>query len=539
MRRGRSQVIGKIAENIMGRFLSPEKWTVNALRDDDYGKDYLAERIEDPNTGALSGQAIYIQLKGTAKTPKFARAKKDCYSYQLKKKHAAYYADKVEMPVFLVLSHNSLRRVCYLFVQPFLDDKQGWRQKKSVAIHLPIANDLADEVAFEKAFEEAKAWMRRKRPSSLKEAHDAAIERYKKLDPRFELRVTFDLHGNPIFNVVKGPPINVKMRGKETIENAYKGKRVPIKRGEVEVEGSPIFEQLNETGGGWLQIESRRICDCEMSLTDADGKTIATLRDIRGEFKGAPAELTYCGTLRRSPFSVESGPFNTVKTDAPKELKPGKVLYKRDKWDGQPITTLANFDNAYSFFTSLERAIRCISRFIEDGNTLFELPGEPPAGEDIGLIASQLEHLNKARQVCSKLGIAPLHSNETYEEEFFMDVDEAYGLMFVGEWRQPFNGGSMELNLKVRGFTEKMLEPGDFVMVQESTYSIAGHTFEVGKIHHHFNEMVFERLPCDDPEIVRVVATGTKNSMRTLRLDESSPYAPPKPLDADLDLTAP
>ncbi len=521
MKRASAHAIGKMAANIMGRYLSPIKWSVNGLTDDDYGKDFLAEWIEDPNTGDLSGQSIYIQLKGTSKKPKHARGRKDCFSFQLKKKHAVYYVDKVDIPVFLVLSHNSAERAYYVFVQSFLEQKQGWRQKKSVAIHLPIANDLANGAAFEKAAEEANAWMRRKHPCSLKEAHDAAIERYRKLDPRFELQVSFK-DGHPHFEVVKGPPLTVRISA-DNLENASKGKLIPIKPGVASIEGSAIFDELNSKGGAALQITAKRACDLEMTLKDSSGKTVATLRDVRGEFSGGLAEHCFRGTLRRSPFAIETGAFANGKTPSS-----GTFKFNREKWHGQEITMLAHFDNLYSFFKRIKDATQCVSTFIEDGNTLRQLNGAPPPAEYSQSILNQLEYLNAARQVCKKFGVAPVHSQDIYEEEFFIDVDEAYGLLFDGEWKQPFCGGNVNMKFDAKRFTDKMLEPGDFTMVQESTYTIAGQSIEIGKLHHRFTEMVFEKLTSDDPDCVSVVAKATKDSMRILWLDESSPFAPHK-----------
>ncbi|MEX2112161.1 MAG: DUF4365 domain-containing protein, partial [Pirellulales bacterium] len=309
MKRDSAKVIGKIASAILLKALSPAKWVVNSLEgDDDYAKDFLIERVED--SGLLSGESVFIQLKGTSKKAKYARGKMNCYSFQLKQKHALYYADKADQPVFLVLCLNSTERLYYVFVQPFLEQKQGWREQKSVAIHLPIANELSDLVSFELSVAEAKEWMRRKRPTSLKDAHDAAVERLKNIEPRCDYKVSFKENGHPQFYLIPLEDIPIKMRivGKDNIDRFSKGELVHFKPGEVSLDGTALFDDIKATGAG-IQAQHRRKCDLEMELIGSAGKSLGTLRDIRGEWRGGLTQTTFYGSLRRSPYTIESGPF--------------------------------------------------------------------------------------------------------------------------------------------------------------------------------------------------------------------------------------
>jgi hypothetical protein len=102
MKRPRSHEIDELAMRVFQCALPPS-WVVNkqAL---DYAKDYLVEIVEAEN---LTGITFLVQLKGQES---LSLSKDQGHAtFWLKRKYAVYYADKVRLPVFLVLVDVNLK----------------------------------------------------------------------------------------------------------------------------------------------------------------------------------------------------------------------------------------------------------------------------------------------------------------------------------------------------------------------------------------------------------------------------------------------
>ena len=178
MNKHRSHQIDELAQRVLRDSL-PLTWVPNR-HDKDYAKDYLIEIGED--NGDLTGSSFYVQLKGQEKSDRSADG--SLVRYSLESKYARYYSRKIkDLPVFLVVVNVTEKKGRWLFLQPVLEKNTAWLRRKSITVHLPVVNDIADTACLRKAVEEAKKWMRLHHPESIHEAVVAHKQRITATDP--------------------------------------------------------------------------------------------------------------------------------------------------------------------------------------------------------------------------------------------------------------------------------------------------------------------------------------------------------------------
>ena len=151
MKRPRQHEIDTAAQRLFESFL-PTSWVVRK-QEPDYGMDYDIEIFENEEPTGIS---FYIQLKGTAKLD----CKHNEVKFTFETDKLAYYIDKVNKPVFIVLVDIENKGCFWLFAQNYIKEilskeKTEWRAQKTVTLYfltnntLPETIDLLKDTAFE------------------------------------------------------------------------------------------------------------------------------------------------------------------------------------------------------------------------------------------------------------------------------------------------------------------------------------------------------------------------------------------------------
>lgn len=189
MKRPKAHQIDDRAQPIL-RELLPISWVLNA-QSKDYAKDFLVEVGSDDYE--MTGDAFYIQLKGQEQ-PTFVMDGQ-FLSFSLETKHAKYYLDNVkDLPVFLVVVDVTSKKGYWLFLQEFLGELAGWRNRTSVVVRIPVQNELSNSAELRNEVTRAKKWLRLRHPGSINDAIAARAEQVRRRDDRFDMDTIEELY---------------------------------------------------------------------------------------------------------------------------------------------------------------------------------------------------------------------------------------------------------------------------------------------------------------------------------------------------------
>lgn len=393
------QQIGAAAENIV-RVKLPRSWVANDHRYD-FGKDLHVETATDD--GTMSGESFYIQVKGKQNARINKRA--GAVSFPLDSKDAAYYMDRVSEPVIFVGVDITTEEAWYFFLQPFLRSNQEWRKKKTLQIPIPLANRLEKSSDFAAAVMEAKQKMRVQRADSIPNAIAAHKQHLEEVDPRFIANVSV-VEGHTHVKFEARELVNMRLRFGNAGEKATeriddlirKGKEVSFEPGEVQIDGMPLLQDFERTGG---RIHFRNDKPLSLRLLALkDGIEIGRLEGIRGVINGGLDEYRFTGDIDKGVFQVRMTFSNN-----------GRIQVQIDpslgSWDKATIRTAPYFDAIAPFFDRADEATSLALEGIYEGNVLFR--NEVAANVFDPDFCFFVRLLTKARYICQQFNIdAPM-----------------------------------------------------------------------------------------------------------------------------------
>jgi hypothetical protein len=456
MNKHRTHQIDDLAQRIL-RDALPPTWVPNR-QENDYAKDYLVEIGED--NGDLTGSSFYIQLKGQEKSSHSPDG--SLVKYSLETKYARYYFDKIkDLPVFLVLVDVTQKKGWWLFLHPVLERKTTWRKRKSLTVNLPVVNDICDTDRLRNAVEEAKKWMRLHHALSIHEAVVAHKQRITATDPRFDVKVSL-VNDRPQFALLPKTkvPLTLTFTGdrqevsKKVSDLMDKGALVAFQPGEVKVEGSRLFEQVEQSG---CSIQARLELPGTLTLIgwDAEGKELSRLSEVPGCFTGGRKELWFDGGLVNSPLAIKLGPIAAGVG--------GSVHFDLNlhRWDGQPLTHLAYFDRLNEFLQALPRSLSTTIECQHNGNRFFSatvpLHDQPFAAP----VARYLESLSHARRVAQRFNVSPVWTVEAFDSESQETADELHAVVFGNGWKRAMPNVRLKANCIRKSFRPDVVKRAD------------------------------------------------------------------------------
>lgn len=433
MNKHRTHQIDEAAQAVLKSAIPPS-WVLND-QGKDYAKDYLVEIGEDNND--LSGDSFYIQLKGQEKATFIDSGKH--VSFSLKSRYAKYYLDKItDLPVYLVVVDIGTKHGWWLFMQPYLENDQRWRDKNSHSINIPVENTITDMPKWEGDIENAKAWLRAHHPSSIADAIGAQKNRFQSKDDRFKVKVTL-VDEKPVYELraIEEVPITFVFKKDsadmlERLSNLFdKGMKVEFLPGEVLVTGSRMFEEVADSG---LIMQAQKKIPVSITLIceDDEGKELGRLGDIKGIIAGGQKEMWCEGSLGDSLFTMKLGPIGIGMS--------GTVTLNISlrAWNNQKLLNMAYFDQFHQFIPALMKSKKTRVVCQESGNEVFSVTAPLheymlSKGEEI---ARYLALLFQTRFVMIHYKRNPAWVVDEYDEDNRKTAAQMYALLNNKTWKQ-------------------------------------------------------------------------------------------------------
>ena len=335
----------RIDQNAKRTFESslPDGWPARS-QEPDYRIDYTVE-IFDGDTS--SGLFWHVQLKGS-KAPKILTSGK-LLSFTMETEHLEYFADKVALPVFLIVVNTTKNVGWWVFLQHFINTKlkSNWRSQKTATIHLPIDNLVSDSETLRQAVSDATAYMRELNPSSISAAIAAERKRVNSLDDRFEIAVSVD-NEEICFDISpkQAATFSIKAKGHESSEKLIRlyeaGGKVEFGDEEIEVEGYP--EGLSD---GYELVSlgfNTKPVEVMVRLSAFDHSNQKQFIDLPGSFTHGSKKGRIESALPNSAISI-SFPLDPDLPNASMDLS-----ISFDCWHEQDVRKLSYLDLISEFF---------------------------------------------------------------------------------------------------------------------------------------------------------------------------------------------
>src|SRR5579859_1145795 len=208
MQRPEQHEIDEAARRVLKNAL-PTAW-IRRPQSPDYGIDYQYEIVD---SGKVRGLSFAVQLKGK----KSYEVRDQTVTYQLETRHLKYYVDDQRYPVFLVVVDVTESKGWWLFLQGYAMNELArvdWRSQDSIAVHVPLQNEITKIDVLLRAVEEADRSMSELRPAAVKGAIVAERKRMESLDPRIHVDVTATESGSHYqLNPIEPVTFTVMLKG--------------------------------------------------------------------------------------------------------------------------------------------------------------------------------------------------------------------------------------------------------------------------------------------------------------------------------------
>ncbi len=527
MKRPKAHEIDEEAQRVF-RSAVPSGWVIREQRPD-YGIDYVVEIFEEEHS---TGLQFAIQLKGTQSV----RIAGGTARFQIEVDHLAYYVDKIVHPVFLVLIDVPSRRGYWLFTQAYALDqlqKKDWRRQKTITLHLPVENQLANTERLRQAVEQAIARMAELRPAAISGAIIAEQKRMQSLDPRFTVHVDASERGTN-YKLAAEEPVEVKFTlagdpdeiRRKVEDLILRGQPVSVTPGELDVSGTPLLDEFVKHGG---TLHWSRKLKIGLSLTalDADGEVLGRIEHIPGELKGGLSEFQCECKLAGSPLVIRF-PYKPSPEQRGSRID---MSFHLEPWYGQPLLRLAYFDQLHSVFGCIDRVERVNMVGTERGNKLFSGSFLREGLNHLKHLSPLLECIRKAREIAQHFGVNPQLPSD-FGLQHVSEIEEAYRLFRDGEHRKPAAGVRVSLDVPIEGIrnllagSDAALELGTLSLHREAElFPFLGAGIDLGPIDFELSEARCELsreglkriLETSTSDVADLSFVGTAGSELTLR----------------------
>lgn len=431
MKKHFTHIIEREAVKLFKDALREEFWTVYDI-DPDYGKDHKVELIEG---GEHTGRIFWVQLKGQ-KTVK--PLQDGTISFSLEAKDLDYFL-KLSEPMFLVVIDVTKKVGYWVFVQEYVHKKLSnldWRKQHHIQIHLPSTNRLADLGRFREAVLKSFPYMIRRSFDADLRSEQQHLER---IDPRFKLNITagsagrrYEFHSDEMIPIEFSYPEGAADSGK-LADLIDRGLPIVVKNGEVQLEGSPLFDFFFEmVGDGNVRLEANNTIEGFANVIRSDLSNL-----VQDRIDGIPCRVI-CGQREARIEACLSPELLALKVTVPfgpGGTRPMRMPINLSAWRGLRLMNLPYFDRLLGIFSDLKRedrlAFECIipgQRFLY-GTMNFK---EYNPYQDISFI---LGVLAKAREVAALCSLNPVLPDNYGTKQSINQIHLLHEIL-VGEGRK-------------------------------------------------------------------------------------------------------
>ena len=493
MTRPKQHEIDERAKRVFPTLLPPS-WVIRE-QNPDYRIDYQIELFEDSEP---CGLFFNVQLKG-AISPRLLTG--GARAFSLKTRHLSYYFDKVPLPVFLVLVDVEKKSAWWVFLQKHVrlvlkDD--SWRKRKSVSIRIPPDNSLADNAKLRRAIQDAEAFMRDLRPSSIQASIKAEKTRLQELDPRFTATILAK-DGNTEIQLNAHQPAKFKLRfrGEEAVRKAraiYEGGgKYEFKPGELAIEGSPIFDfHGNELHA--IQVSNRRDVTLRL-IADHENNGGELHLDIPATLSGGHSRCEIVGALPQSPLSIK------LSFDLIEQSSECIIGFDLGQWIGQEVRFLAFVDPIAVFLRAvssepyLEGSKLIKAQVLLLGNAVVDGAGNLDVANVLADYEPIVATLAKAKYVATEMG-QDVKLRSDIGPEHAYEIEVVHNLIKSGEFSYPSPNAKCELKVHPQGVTQFLNLAGDgvtgvpFCTFDRKPLPFLGREVDLGPLQVEFTSLV-------------------------------------------------
>jgi hypothetical protein len=465
----------------------PGKW-LPRRQDPDYHVDY---RVEVVTGGEPTGLHFQAQVKGRSthkrRTSKLAEP--------MRTKHLRYYL-RCQEPVFIFLIDPATKQGNWLFIQAYLRERVSFQElskRKTLTLRFDAQRHLESRVLFEKELREAWAYMRDLHPGSPIAAILAEKQRLEQLDPRYVVDIAATHESQSLHVQPRGPMHGgSKLRflagaGDSQMRTLYeKGQSFRVKATDVEAPGSPILgDILRQVGENEITIHSgATVSGCLHLFLRPHGEN--SFLQIDGEWLLAAKRVSFIGALAESPLRVEF-------VSEPAEGDTSGYVATTFKlnwaaWEGQPLLSLAYFNQLSRLATADEYDLLCLFRGNQGQRATFVLP----ECETRARFGEAVDWLSKCRRVAQRLAVnPPLHSVGVLNGKQLDDVRLLVKLLECGGHEQVNAGEELGVSADMPpGGTPSLQEPLALTRTEPATMlNFFGVPVRVGPISHTWTDM--------------------------------------------------
>lgn len=374
----------------------------------DYGIDF---RLQILDGDTLSSSVFLVQLKGQRRFSTITRNRQVLIRQKLSSQRLADYFDIHHEPVFLLVVDTSSNEARYLFMQgyansPFLP--QDWKKSVDVTVYVPDGNDPRAINLFRRDLDNALSFMSNKYPGTPEAAIRAATNKYKRLDPRFDVTWSFD-GGKPFpaFVPKADARVNLKViittKGDDAVARIQRlldsGLPTQFSPEEIAFSGSPLYE--HELPKRPIMLSMGRNHKIQLSLVrlGQDGAEVSRLDGLYGNFIEGKGRCHFRASLPDDSLIVTADdlPYDGAGHPLSIAVKPGT-------WFDAPVLDLPRFNQLLTVFAVHDKFPLSIRVLFCDSGKVFAFPTSIQAFPNVG---DSLQLIAKLRGIAQTLRINP------------------------------------------------------------------------------------------------------------------------------------
>lgn len=442
----------------------PKGWIPQKF-DRDYGEDF---RVLTVNGTEVQPGGFTVQVKTEAKV----KLKSQSVKLQLEQKDLKFWADPSNrLPLFLVVVDLSTGKGYWLFMREYLEKTlKGWKNKKTPTVYVPLANDLSDKAKFMAAVKEAERYTTQANSLTAEQQIQDHFAQLRELDDRFDFKFSHDgkdsritVHAKETVKIRIGVKSRLKKERHAKFARLFKlGELVSFKPGELEIQGSRLFEHLSKDG---CSLQMRVNQPLHLTVALYQGETLLTeLSHLPGRITGGPENLVFTTSMSNSPVSA------TLRKDGPSNGGTFSINFSLAQWHRVKTSQAKLFSAVTRFLHFMREASELRLMFHHEGETLPE--GKMPASRMRMKNRDDLHRLYQLYYMSQHFKIDPVISLD--ERTDWDDIEALYHLLCGETCTQTIDntlkltvivskGGNADLLQKLEAGSAEMAFDGQFI----------------------------------------------------------------------------
>ena len=365
MKQSDAQRIGLAGECLFQTML-PKGWIPQKLHPD-YGEDFRILEVQDND---VQPGGFMVQVK----TEEKIKLKGKYLRLQLEQKDLKFWTDPTyQHSLCLVVVDLFSKKGYWLFIQQYLEETlKGWKNKTKPTIYIPLANDLGNTEDFIAAVKEARRYITKATSLTAYQQIEEHFAYLRSLDSRFDYKY-FQDGGTGTYTIHAKQPVQIhfQFKSKRKLDRENKRKRlfmmgevVTFKPGELEINGSRLFERLAREGGS---VQMRIDFRLHITVTLYQGDTRLTeLSHLPTSMTGGRGNWSLATDAGRFPISF------VLRGDETGKDGRFTVNFKLSDWNGVKTSQAKLFAATAKFIHFMGQATHLGLTYHVDGEELKE-----------------------------------------------------------------------------------------------------------------------------------------------------------------------